>query len=439
MPEDMAPKTPSGKPANEPDPQSMRAPAPTLMQVRAALRAISVTHAKRSIIAEGRVESLTLDEAGTVRLILHVGAAPSPSLDAGNIDDPAGERVGGALNKKQIASVVAATRDALLAVDGVSDAIVVATDHSDQTKRPDEPGSPPGRQPGIGGHDNPLGLARGAPSTPTRSAPTGNTAPIMPGAAARKRARAEKTEAALSTVKTVLAVASGKGGVGKSTITLGLAYALAQAGQRVGILDADVYGPSLPALTGITTKAQTELGKIIPVKLPSPGGGPDIAAMSMGWLVDEAQALAWRGPMVMGAIRQLINDVTWPALDILLIDTPPGTGDAHLTLIQSNVLHGAIIVSTPQMLAIADVRRGLSLFAKTKVPILGMVENMAWMETSDGARTYPFGPPQSAKITSDLNIPLLASLPLDPHIQTLHDTDKSKPFRDLATRVLAGI
>jgi len=405
-------------------PKNTPAPASMLMPLRKSLGTVLVPGSTRSIIAAGRVEGLTLDKNGTARAIVQVG--PSSGDQS-------------ALDAADITALLEAAKSALLAVAGVKDAVVIATEH--QNAKAGNAPSPERASATTGGfasgHDNPLGLPRQAPSKPG-----GNTAPAMPGAGARKRARAEQTRSALSQVGNIIAVASGKGGVGKSTVTLHLAQALAAAGNRVGILDADIYGPSLPALTGIMTKADTKDGKITPVQIPVAGPATsDVAifAMSMGWLVDEAQALAWRGPMVMGAVRQLINDVDWPPLDILLIDTPPGTGDAHLTLIQSGVLHGAIIVSTPQTLALADVRRGLALFAKTNVPILGLVENMAWLEAHDGTKTHPFGEPKGPTITRDLNVPLLATLPLDPDIQSTDQPVNPSLFEALAHEVLGSL
>ncbi|MBM3602871.1 MAG: Mrp/NBP35 family ATP-binding protein, partial [Alphaproteobacteria bacterium] len=177
----------------------------------------------------------------------------------------------------------------------------------------------------------------------------------------------------------VIAVASGKGGVGKSTTALNLAIAFGQLGWRVGLLDADIYGPSLPRLIGQPdTKVATHKDEGQPSRqrlavVPFAG----LACMSMGFLVAEQEPIIWRGPMVMGAVQQLFTDVDWPALDLLVVDMPPGTGDAHLTLVQRVPLNGAIIVSTPQDLALVDARKGLAMFQRTGVAVLGMIENMS--------------------------------------------------------------
>ena len=228
----------------------------------------------------------------------------------------------------------------------------------------------------------------------------------------------------LAGVKNVIAVASGKGGVGKSTIAANLAVAFAARGLRTGLLDADIYGPSLPVLFGLSGRPDIVDGKIIPV------GKFGVRSMSIGLLVEERQALAWRGPMVMGAVRQLISDVDWGDLDILVIDTPPGTGDAHLTLAQSKLLTGAVIVSTPQEMALADVRRGVELFRKVNVPIIGIVENMAWLEDAGGARNYLFGKGGAERAAADLEAPFLGALPLYPDLRVASDEGVPLAARD---------
>ncbi len=189
------------------------------------------------------------------------------------------------------------------------------------------------------------------------------------GAAPGARTTGARTQIELPGVKHIVAVASGKGGVGKSTTTANLALALAAQGLKVGVMDADVFGPSQPTLFGLEgVKPDQAGGKLIPLE------NYGVKLMSIGFLVDPETAMVWRGPMVMSAIQQLLRDVTWGELDILLVDMPPGTGDAQLTLAQSVPLAGAVIVSTPQDLALIDARRGIAMFGKTSVPVLGIIE-----------------------------------------------------------------
>jgi ATP-binding protein involved in chromosome partitioning len=226
-------------------------------------------------------------------------------------------------------------------------------------------------------------------------------------------AQAPATLAAIPGIKHIIAVASAKGGVGKSTVAVNLAAALSALGLKVGLLDIDIYGPSIPTMMG-TLNDEPETGgdkKLVPVEAYG------LKTMSIGYMVDTDAPMIWRGPIVTSAIRQLLEDVTWGTpydpLDILVMDTPPGTGDAQLALAQRVPLNGAIIVSTPQEVALADVRRGAAMFAKTHVPVLGVVENMAWLEQQDGTRLYMFGEGGARRTAQDLGLPFLGELPLD--------------------------
>ncbi|MFO0525864.1 MAG: Mrp/NBP35 family ATP-binding protein [Alphaproteobacteria bacterium] len=213
-------------------------------------------------------------------------------------------------------------------------------------------------------------------------------------------------------MKLIIGVTSAKGGVGKSTLSLNLAVALRMLGIKVGLLDADLYGPSLPTLLGTKGPASTTAsGKIDPLWV---GGMP---TMSMGFLIPEGQPVLWRGPMVQTALKQLLLDVAWPALEVLLIDLPPGTGDLHMTLTQRVPLAGVVVVSTPQEVALQDVRRGLDLFERMSVPFVGLVENMASFVCAHCHKETPiFGEKGGRRLAEEKKIPFLGHLPLDPGI-----------------------
>jgi ATP-binding protein involved in chromosome partitioning len=218
-------------------------------------------------------------------------------------------------------------------------------------------------------------------------------------------------------VDAIIAVASGKGGVGKSTTALNLALGLRDLGLRVGLLDADIYGPSVPRLTGIHEKPIVDDNKkMIPIERFG------LAIMSIGFLVDEETAMIWRGPMVMSAITQMLRDVAWGTLDVLVVDMPPGTGDAQLTLAQNVPLKGAVIVSTPQDLALIDARRGLAMFTKVNVPVLGIIENMSYFQCPEcGTRSDIFGHGGAHHEAERLKVPFLGEVPLHMSIRAMSD------------------
>jgi ATP-binding protein involved in chromosome partitioning len=227
-------------------------------------------------------------------------------------------------------------------------------------------------------------------------------------------------QAEIPGVAAVIAVASGKGGVGKSTTALNLALGLRDLGLRVGLLDADIYGPSVPRLTGINEKPQlNDDRKMIPIQRFG------LAIMSIGFLVEEDTAMIWRGPMVMSAITQMLRDVAWGTLDVLVVDMPPGTGDAQLTLAQNVPLKGAVIVSTPQDLSLIDARRGLAMFKKVNVPVLGIVENMSYFQCPEcGTRSDIFGHGGARHEAERLGVPFLGEIPLHMSIRTTSDEGK---------------
>jgi len=225
-------------------------------------------------------------------------------------------------------------------------------------------------------------------------------------------------QAEIPGVAAVIAVASGKGGVGKSTTALNLALGLRDLGLRVGLLDADIYGPSVPRLTGIREKPQlNDDRKMIPIVRFG------LAIMSIGFLVEEETAMIWRGPMVMSAITQMLRDVAWGTLDVLVVDMPPGTGDAQLTLAQNVPLKGAIIVSTPQDLSLIDARRGLAMFKKVNVPVLGIVENMSYFQCPHcGTKSDIFGHGGARHEAERLAVPFLGEIPLHMAIRATSDS-----------------
>ena len=225
----------------------------------------------------------------------------------------------------------------------------------------------------------------------------------------------------LPNVKNIIAVASGKGGVGKSTTSVNLALALAAEGATVGLLDADIYGPSQPQMLGISGRPESMDGKSMEPMLAH-----GIQTMSIGFLVDTDTPMVWRGPMVTGALEQLLRDTNWKDLDYLVIDLPPGTGDIQLTLAQKIPVTGAIIVTTPQDIALLDARKGLKMFEKVGIPILGIVENMSThICSSCGHEEHIFGAGGGEKMCKDYNVDLLGSLPLD--IKIREQADSGKP------------
>lgn len=246
-------------------------------------------------------------------------------------------------------------------------------------------------------------------------------------------------------VAAVIAVASGKGGVGKSTVAVNLALSLSRLGLKVGLLDADIYGPSLPRLLAITEKPESDGKKLRPIEKHG------IKTMSIGFLVAEDQAMIWRGPMVQSALTQMLSDVEWAPLDVLVLDMPPGTGDAQLTIAQRVPLKGAVIVSTPQDIALIDAKKGITMFQKTKVPILGVIENMSMFTCPDcGSSHAIFGHGGARETASSLGAPFLGEIPLVPRIRetsdagnpvsvSVPDGPEAQAFLELAKKVAASL
>lgn len=225
----------------------------------------------------------------------------------------------------------------------------------------------------------------------------------------------------IPTVKNTIAVASGKGGVGKSTVAVNIAVSLALDGAKVGLLDADIYGPSIPLMMGITERPVVSDGKLIP--LESHG----VKVMSIGFLVDPMQAVIWRGPMVSSAVRQFLGDVKWGDLDYLIIDLPPGTGDIHLTLTQTIPLSGAVIITTPQDISLADARKAYTMFQRVEVPVLGIIENMSYYICSKcGHREDIFDTGGGKKAAEELGVVFLGEIPINTKIRI--GSDKGNPI-----------
>ncbi|HYI23871.1 MAG TPA: iron-sulfur cluster carrier protein ApbC [Thermomicrobiales bacterium] len=236
----------------------------------------------------------------------------------------------------------------------------------------------------------------------------------------------------ISGVKNTIAVASGKGGVGKSTVAVNLAVSLAQAGAKVGLLDADVYGPSIPLMMGANEKPLMKDNKIVPLEAHG------VKIMSIGFILDPTRALIWRGPLVAQLINQFLNDVHWGDLDYLVLDLPPGTGDVQLTLVQKIPIAGAIIVTTPQQVALADAVKGLKMFQEVKTPILGIVENMSGFVCPDCGSTHSiFGEGGGQRTADENEVELLAQIPIEPGIRT--GGDEGMPLVAAAPQSQTGI
>ena len=256
----------------------------------------------------------------------------------------------------------------------------------------------------------------------------------------------DKVQPGVPGIDAFIAVASGKGGVGKSTTAVNLALGLRDLGLKVGMLDADIYGPSLPKLLAIKEKPQTVGGnKLKPIERYG------LTVMSIGFLIDEETPMIWRGPMVMSAITQMLREVEWGKLDIMVVDMPPGTGDAQLTMAQQVPLKGAVIVSTPQDLALIDARRGIAMFKRVNVPVLGVVENMSYFLCPHcGTRSDIFSHGGARHEAERLGVPFLGEVPLHmtireksdsglPVVATMPDGEHAKIYRDIAARVLAQL
>lgn len=317
----------------------------TKAEIEAALARVALPDGK-SLIVHDLIRALTVD-GGTVKFVIE---APSPEV------------------ARQMGPLRDAAEKIVRELPGVETASVALTAHGPAEKKP----SPPSLK--IGGHPKP----QAGPTKP-------------------------------SGVQRILAIGSGKGGVGKSTVSSNLAVALARAGRKVGLLDADIYGPSQPRMMGVNKRPASPDGKTI---IPLQAHG--VTLMSIGFMLEEGKAVVWRGPMLMGALQQMLGQVEWGELDILLVDLPPGTGDVQLTLCTKSELTGAIVVSTPQDVALIDARKALDMFDTLKTPVLGLIENMSMFVCPDcGSEHQIFGQGGVAAEAKKLGVPLLGALPID--------------------------
>jgi ATP-binding protein involved in chromosome partitioning len=287
--------------------------------------------------------------------------------------------------------------------------------------------------------------------TAERASGVGGTAPqrrpqMPPGAARPREGGTAPSPAGIPGVTSIIAVASGKGGVGKSTTAVNLALGLRDLGLKVGILDADIYGPSMPKLLAIREKPQTIGGnRLKPIERHG------MPVMSIGFLIEEETPMIWRGPMVMSALTQMLREVEWGTLDVMVVDMPPGTGDAQLTMAQQVPLKGAVIVSTPQDLALIDARRGIAMFRRVNVPVLGIVENMStFICPHCGTRSDIFGHGGARAEAKRLGVPFLGEVPLhmdireksdsgQPVVASVPDGPHAQAYRDIAARVRDGL
>ena len=322
-----------------------------------------------------------------------------------------------AARAKELEPLRTAAERAVKTIPGVASAVVVLT--AEKKGGGMENGPPPQRP--------------AAPARPQAAAPARPPAPPSQQSGRRD----------VPGIRSIIAVASGKGGVGKSTTAVNLALGLLSLGLKVGVLDADIYGPSMPRLLGISGKPETVDGRTM-----KPMEGHGLKVMSIGFLVEEETPMIWRGPMVMSALTQMLREVAWGELDVLVVDMPPGTGDAQLTMAQQVPLAGAVIVSTPQDLALIDARKGLNMFKKVDVPLLGIIENMSYFVAPDTGNRYDiFGHGGAQREANRLGVPFLGEVPLVMAIRELSDAGtpitvkepsgpQAEAYRAIAVKVL---
>jgi len=354
----------------------------TLQQrIAGALADVRNPRTGADVMAADMVRDIATTTDGRVRLTLLLGAS----------DD---------------ATIVRDVRQAIELVDGVVDVRVDVRDPAQTAGAPaPSPMAPPRAAVPAGGPS----VAGGG---------SGRSLPVMDSAPAKSVPKPPQP-VSYPNLGRIIAVSSGKGGVGKSTVAVNLALSLARQGKRVGIMDADVYGPNLPLMLGVDAAPAVRDEKIIPLEAHG------LKIMSIGFLIEKEQPAIWRGPIVMKIITQFLRDVLWGELDYFFVDMPPGTGDAQLSLVQATHVHGAVIVTTPQQVAVGDALRGVKMFERVGVPVLGIVENMSWFENPEtGKPIAVFGSGGGARLAQETALPLLGQIPLDPRIQEGGDTGR---------------
>ena len=356
---------------------------PLMERITGALAAVRNPRTGADVMAADMVRDIATTVDGKVRLTLLLAA-----------DDDA--------------TLVRDVRQAIESLSGVSDVRVDVRDPA-QTEPTPARRAPTAAPP-----------AMNQPQAPARGAATGGMGRALPVMDAAPKAPPKVPEpVAYPQLGRIIAVSSGKGGVGKSTVAVNIAVALAKMGKRVGIMDADIYGPNLPLMLGVDAAPSVVDEKIIPLEAYG------IKVMSIGFLIEKEQPAIWRGPIVMKIHTQFLKDVAWGQLDYFLVDMPPGTGDAQLSLVQATQVHGAVIVTTPQQVSVGDALRGVKMFERTAVPVLGIVENMSYFENPEtGKPIAVFGTGGGARLAQECNLPLIGQVPLDPRIQEGGDTGR---------------
>lgn len=430
----------------------------TRQAVLQALRAVRDPATGEDLVAAGMMRALQVGPRG-VRLVMQVDAGRPDDMEAMRRQ---AQQVLQALDACDEVSVLShspggeraslgpapdtGVRPGPTGSDGAKAAAAAGDPHAAPAAPADAAGGPPATNPAAAPADGASPQAGPASIRPTEAKRPQTAArapiPIRVAGAAPPPAGPQKVPG----VRHIVAIASGKGGVGKSTVAANLACALAAEGRRVGLLDADVYGPSQPRMLGVSGRPSSPDGQTI---LPMRNHG--VTLMSIGLMTNEDQAVVWRGPMLMGALQQMMNQVQWGALDVLLVDLPPGTGDVQMTLAQKFVVDGAVIVSTPQDIALLDVRKGIDMFRQMSVPILGMLENMSTHVCPKCGHEEPiFGHGGVAAEAARIGAPLLGEIPLHLEIRTSGDggapvvvshgdSAAAQSFRAIARRLLATL